>query len=182
MLRNALYVVAMFLVFGVAGCSTKSVSERSAACATDWRAYGVTDGRLGVPADEREDFFADCTELGFTVDRAAYRAGREIGLQEYCTAETGYRVGLEGGRYREVCSGQADIAFRQGFSQGRKDRPRGYGRPSVGLGLGLGSSRTWGGVGLGFPFYHGGYSRSGLPRLHDYCFYNSTLCRTRGWY
>ena len=163
----------------------QSVSERSAACSTDWRAYGVTDGQLGIPASDRTDFFEDCRKLGIPVDVAAYQAGRAEGLMTYCTAESGYQAGRERRKYDDVCTGQGDIAFRQGYARGREDRPRGGGGiyPTIGLGIGGGSRRTYGGIGIGVPLYYGGgYSRSGLPRFHDYCFYNSSYCRARGWY
>lgn len=184
-LRSALHVVIVLVAFSAAGCSTQSVSERSAACATtDWYAYGVTDGRLGVPAGDRKDYFQDCLETGATIDVAAYTQGRAEGLLEYCTADRGYEVGRTGGRYHDVCQGQAEIAFLQGYERGREERPGVAVGPRIGIGLGVGSRRSWGGIGLGFPFFHGGhgYHRRGFPYFHDYCFYNSAYCRARGWY
>ena len=162
----------------LAGCSGLSASERSAACGTtDWYGYGVTDGRLGVPERDRQDLFANCAEAGLPADLAAYRSGRAVGLAEFCTVQTGYEVGRDGRRYRDVCTGQAEIAFLQGYEQGRKARPRYRTGPSIGLGLGVGSGDGWGGLGLGFPFY-GDSHRYG----RDYCFYNRAYCRARGWY
>lgn len=163
-LRNALLAVSLFVAFGVAGCSSESVAERSAACRdTDWRAYGVTDGRLGVPLGERQDYFQRCRALGMAVDEAAYRTGRAQGLAEYCTADTGYQVGREGRRYENVCTGAEEVAFLQGYERGREARPRIS--PQIGLGVGIGSHRTHGGIGIGFPLYYGGYY--GGSRYYD---------------
>lgn len=170
----------VLLALLVAGCSGLSASERSAACSTtDWYSYGVTDGRLGVPESERQDLFTDCGEQGVPADLAGYRSGRSVGLEEYCTAETGYQVGQDGRRYRDVCTGQAELAFLQGYEQGRASRPRYRTGPSLGLGLGVGSGNGWGSVGLGFPFYS---SRHRYGHYNDYCFYNRAYCRARGWY
>ncbi|HUF57326.1 MAG TPA: DUF2799 domain-containing protein [Thermohalobaculum sp.] len=171
----------MLLALLLAGCSGLSASERSAACGTtDWYSYGVTDGRLGVPESERQDLFADCSEQGLPIDLAAYQSGRAVGLEEYCDADTGYEVGRDGRRYRDVCTGQAELAFLQGYEQGRASRPRYRTGPSLGLGLGVGSGHTRGGIGLGFPFYSGFGPRYGY--YDDYCFYNRPYCRARGWY
>lgn len=182
MLRTALHVVPVLVAFGAAGCSTQSVSERSAACQVgDWRAYGATDGRLGVPEADRAEFFADCRKLGLTVDEAAYRSGRAEGLMYYCTAESGYQVGREGRPYHQVCTGQGDVAFRQGFERGREERPaaRGGIYPSIGLGLGIGSRRSWGGVGIGVPLYY--RDRHGFPYRYgsnyDACWSGPFPCR-----
>ena len=177
--RLALPVLLALLA---AGCSQLSVSERSAACGTtDWYSYGLTDGQLGVPETERADLIAQCSEVGQPVDLAAYRSGHTAGLEEYCDAETGYEAGREGRRYRDVCTGAAEVAFLQGYEQGRASRPR-YGTgPRIGLGLGIGSGNGWGGVGLGFPFYSSRH-RVGMPYMHDYCFYNRPYCRAVGWY
>ena len=185
-LRNAprSFPRALSVLFALllAGCSGLSASERSAACgSTDWYAYGVTDGRLGVPESERQDLFAECAEQGLPADLAAYRSGHGAGLEQYCTAESGYEAGRAGERYRDVCTGQAEIAFLQGYEQGRSTRPRYATGPRIGLGLGVGSGHTHGGIGLGFPFYAPRH-RLGLPPQYDYCFYNRPYCRALGYY
>ena len=177
--RRALHGVLGLVAFGAAACA-QSVAERSAACAaTDWYAYGLTDGRLGVPERERQDLFQDCLEAGAVVDVAAYRAGWSEGLAEYCTAETGYRVGREGRPYHGVCRGQAERDFLQGRERGREERPRATVTPRIGIGVGIGlGDHHRGGIGLGFPF--------GPHYLHrwphkGYCFYNRPYCEARGW-
>lgn len=154
-MRNALHIVLVLVAFGAAGCSSESVAERSAACgAVDWRAYGVTDGRLGVPPGERTDYFARCRAVGVTVDETAYALGRAEGLAAYCTAESGYDVGISGRSYRDVCTGPDEVAFLQGLERGRKDRPRAA--PQIGVGIGVGTHGTRGGIGIGVPLYYGG--------------------------
>ncbi len=124
-------------------CAGTSPAERAEICrVADWHEYGLNDGRLGVPAEDRADLFAACRELGDPADPAAYRAGRAEGLEAYCTAEQGYEVGRRGGRYREVCPPEAEIGFLQGYEQGRRDHARQYrASPRFGFGFGFGSYR-----------------------------------------
>ena len=86
---------------------------------------------------------------------AAYQAGRAEGLRSYCTLENGYEAGYAGRRYRDVCPPELEIAFLQGYQQGRKERPRDY-YPYYGLGFGYGYSRY---PYFGFRFGHRGYYR-----------------------
>lgn len=151
-----LFVLAAGALALIAGCTSVPVEERVAACAqTDWHRYGVNDGRLGVPASDRTDTFADCAELGHPVDVAAYQRGRAEGLREYCTVENGYEVGYRGRRYEQVCPPELAGDFTQGLAQGRKDRPDVGLWPSVGIGIGSGGVRTGVGVGIGVGGFYG---------------------------
>lgn len=135
-------ISALALVLALAGCSTATVAERQAACrGADWGSYGENDGLLGVAPGARTDRFNDCAQLGFPADQAAYDAGRARGLQQYCTLENGYQVGLEGRRYRNACPLELEADFLQGYEQGRKDRPAGI-YPQIGFGLGFGFGRS----------------------------------------
>ena len=140
-MRSGLAVTALILgAFGLAACATVSPAERAAFCqAVDWREYGRNDGRLGIPSGERAELFAECRELGYPPDLAAYDAGRAEGLAAYCTLETGYEAGREGRRYRGVCPPEAEIAFLQGYEEGRRERRRAYrAYPRFGFGFGFG--------------------------------------------
>jgi len=131
---------ALLALGGLAACASVSPAERAAFCqAVDWREYGANDGRLGIPAGERAALFADCRELGHPPDPEAYEAGRAEGLAAYCTLETGYEVGREGRRYRDVCPPEREIAFLQGYEEGRRERGRSHRNyPRFGFGFGFG--------------------------------------------
>ena len=121
-----------------AACTMLTAEQRTAACqATDWVSYGRNDGVLGVASAERTGKFADCAELDYPADVAAYQAGRADGLEIYCTVENGYDAGYAGRRYRKVCPPELEPGFLQGYEQGRKERPTTV-YPSFGLGIGFG--------------------------------------------
>lgn len=129
----------------VAGCSTLSPDEHSAACGTiEWSEYGRNDGALGINPADREDFFAACTELGTLVDFDAYAAGRQEGLKSYCVAERGFELGKSGARYEGVCPPETEISFLQGYEQGRREQPVVRVDPRFGFGFGFGFRRFGG--------------------------------------
>ncbi len=128
---------ALLLLTTLAACTTLTAEQRTAACqATDWASYGDNDGRLGVATAEREKKFADCAELGYPADVAAYQAGRAEGLSTYCTVKSGYEVGYAGRRYRKVCPPELELGFLQGYAQGVAERPVVEVYPSFGFGYG----------------------------------------------
>ena len=131
--------VPLLLTFALlAGCASLSPEEQAAACRdTDWQRFGENDGRLGVATRMRANKFQACADVGQPVDLAAYQAGRQLGLEVYCTVENGYRVGYEGRRYNDVCPPTSEPDFLQGLAQGRKERPILI-RPSIGVGIGIG--------------------------------------------
>jgi len=74
-------------------------------------AIGEQDGRAGYPPSRFEDDLKACANHQLTLDRDAYLAGREQGLQSYCTPDNGTRVGLRGERYYGVCPKDREDAF-----------------------------------------------------------------------
>ncbi|MEM9062362.1 MAG: DUF2799 domain-containing protein [Pseudomonadota bacterium] len=134
----------------VAACTTLDPEERARACAaTDWERYGLNDGKLGVTTSSRADEFETCANVGHPIDLAAYQRGRIEGLVDYCTTESGYRVGYEGRVYGKVCPPTLEPDFLQGFNQGRKDRPALALYPSIGIGIGSRNGHVRSGIGIG---------------------------------
>lgn len=147
-------VVAALLV---SGCATVSPEQQANVCqSTDWQRYGVNDGRLGVPVEERRETFTACAEVGHPADMLAYETGRAQGLLSYCTAENGFKVGYEGRRYDRVCPPELEQDFVQGYNRGRRERPAYAVYPRIGVGIGSsGRVRTGIGVGVGLGGYWG---------------------------
>ena len=55
-----------------------------------------------------------------TPNLAAYSAGRERGLRDYCQPKNGSRAGLNGNGYANVCSGSTETAFVNAYQWGRQ--------------------------------------------------------------
>jgi hypothetical protein len=101
-----------------------------AACATgmgkdecvvaDWRTIGYEDGLRGYPADRIGAHRVACAKHQITPDLALYSEGRERGLVEYCQPRNGYRVGLNGGGYANVCPAATEAGFVNGYRWGKQ--------------------------------------------------------------
>jgi hypothetical protein len=102
----------------LAGCATGM--DRNQCVAADWRTIGYEDGLHGFPADRIGAHRVACSRFQVAPDLAAYTEGRQRGLLEYCQPKNGFRVGLHGGGYANVCSGPTEQSFVNGYQWGRQ--------------------------------------------------------------
>jgi hypothetical protein len=101
----------------LSGCASLSKSECRSA---DWYDIGIRDGASGRSEEYIIDHASACERVGVAPDRERWLAGRERGLERYCTASSGYRVGLAGGSYNDVCFANGEHEFQRGFQVGSK--------------------------------------------------------------
>ena len=99
------------------GCATLDRDECKLA---DWRLIGYQDGVAGKSAARVGEYREDCAKHAVVPDLDAYRAGREEGLQHYCTASNGYRLGNAGRGFAAVCPTALEDNFREAYNAGRK--------------------------------------------------------------
>lgn len=111
-------MAALVAAILLAGCATGMGRDECAAA--DWRMIGFEDGLRGVPADRIGAHRIACARHQVTPDLAAWMEGRERGLVEYCQPRSGYRVGLSGGSYANVCPAATEAGFVNGFRWGRQ--------------------------------------------------------------
>ncbi len=116
-IRYSSFLIAAFSFVLLSGCASLSKDE----CITgDWQGIGYRDGLQG----KAEAFIAEhqsaCSEYKITVDLALYQQGRERGLNTYCKADNGYRLGRSGAEYGYVCPKQGEQAFLQAYHAGRE--------------------------------------------------------------
>jgi hypothetical protein len=100
----------------LAGCAT-GMSERDCASA-NWFAIGERDGLFGEPMTRQDERFDQCSAHGLYPDLAAYRAGRERGLRQYCTPESGFDAGRSGREYYGVCPRELEADFLDEYEIG----------------------------------------------------------------
>jgi hypothetical protein len=81
---------------------------------------GYEDGLRGFPADRIGTHRVACAKHQVTPDLAAYMDGRGRGLVEYCQPRNGYRVGLNGSGYANVCPAVTEAEFLNGYQWGRQ--------------------------------------------------------------
>jgi len=113
--RNVL-IIGAFLAL-TQGCASLDKDECMLA---DWRLIGYQDGVAGKSAAAVGEYREDCAKHAVVPDLDAYRAGREEGLQQYCKADNGYRLGNAGRGLAAVCPTALEDDFRDAYNTGRK--------------------------------------------------------------
>lgn len=111
-------LAAIFAAALLSGCAT-GLSKDECRVA-DWRTIGYEDGLRGAPAERIGAHRAACARHQVAPDLAAYSQGRERGLVEYCQPRNGYRAGLNGASYANVCPAAAEQGFVDGYRYGRQ--------------------------------------------------------------
>lgn len=101
----------------ISGCSTGMGKDQCVAA--DWRTIGYEDGLHGFPADRIGVHGVACSKHQITPNLALYSEGRERGLIEYCQPKNGFRAGLHGSAYANVCSGATEPLFVDSYRYGR---------------------------------------------------------------
>jgi len=116
--RNPLLTGAILAILVLLqGCATLDKDECMLA---DWRLIGYQDGVAGKSATVVGEYREDCAKHAVVPDLDAYRAGRGEGLQQYCKADNGYRLGNAGRGLPAVCPMALEGAFRDAYNAGRK--------------------------------------------------------------
>src|SRR5690554_921978 len=103
------------LCAGFYGCATLSEGECKTA---DWHEIGRKDGSKGYTRARLHKHYEACSEYNVKPQDDPYYAGREAGLQQYCTPRKGFDEGREGNRYRSVCPAELEQEFLAAFSKG----------------------------------------------------------------
>ena len=116
--RNPFLTAAMLAVLALLqGCATLDKDECMLA---DWRLIGYQDGVAGKSATVVGEYREDCAKHAVVPDLDAYRAGREEGLQQYCMADNGYRLGNAGRALPAICPATLAGDFRDAYNTGRE--------------------------------------------------------------
>lgn len=101
-----------------AGCASGMSKEE---CQTaDWQTIGYEDGVRGRPESVMTSHRQSCAKHDVSFNLAAYRQGREQGLQQYCQPQNGYRQGRSGVNYAGVCPVELESQFLEAYTDGRE--------------------------------------------------------------
>ena len=97
-------------------CATMSAEQ---CMAGDWSGQGYVDGQSGLTMSRLDEHARACAEHGVSPDAAAYAAGREQGLVQYCTPYKGFEVGRTGSAYAGVCPSDLEADFMYAYRDGQ---------------------------------------------------------------
>jgi len=116
--RKPCFTAAILVLLALLqGCATLDKDECLLA---DWHLIGYQDGVAGKSATQVGEYREDCAKHAVVPDLDAYRAGRHEGLQQYCKASNGYRLGNAGRGFSAVCPVALEGDFRDGYNAGRE--------------------------------------------------------------
>jgi hypothetical protein len=116
--RPLLLVATVAAVALLVGCAAGM--DKNQCVAADWRMIGYEDGLRGYAAERIGSHRVACAKHQVTPNLAAYSEGRERGLVEFCQPKNGFRVGLQGSGYANVCPAATEAAFVHGYKWGRQ--------------------------------------------------------------
>ena len=108
---------AAMLLLALGACATM---DREECLTVDWRTVGFEDGVRGYSGDRIGQHRKACAKHGVTPDLAAYQAGRDAGLREYCVPSNGFRLGSQGGSYGGICPSDLEPAFADAYQSGHQ--------------------------------------------------------------
>lgn len=105
------------LAISLTACATLEPEECLRA---DWNSIGYTDalkGKTVLLADHRQA----CASVKVQPDQNAYMQGYNKGSQQFCTYESGLKVGQDGNSVSDICDKPGlSKAFYRGYGQGKK--------------------------------------------------------------
>jgi hypothetical protein len=116
---STLAITAGLLAMVLLGSCSSGLSKNECVTA-NWHMIGYEDGLHGLPADRIGVHRVACAKFQVTPNLAAYTEGRERGLLEFCQPRNGFRVGLNGWSYANVCSAASEPAFAEAYRYGRQ--------------------------------------------------------------
>ncbi len=111
--RLFLFVLTAVLV---SSCATLDKNECLVA---NWETIGFEDGTHGYPASRIGQHRTACAKHGISPDLVLYTKGRTQGLTQYCRANVGYREGVKGRTYKNVCPVASEKKFLTGYYYGQ---------------------------------------------------------------
>ena len=77
------------------------------------------DATTGSSEDAVERHLESCDMESLAFDQSEYAAGYREGITKYCSRSNGFRVGLIGDEYQDVCPEELEGAFLVGYVVGR---------------------------------------------------------------
>lgn len=81
---------------------------------------GKLDGSNGVPYTNILNRNSRCLSAGITLNQHHYKAGYNSGIQNYCTRDNGFTIGVQGSQPPEVCQGALKQRFLAGWEAGAR--------------------------------------------------------------
>lgn len=116
-MKAPLMLVGITLVTLV-GCNTTTQTTLSCGQFDDWRQAGYNFAVAGKTVRSHENYIERC-KLNFNEQaKENYLSGYEQGLGEFCTFETGHKLGIKGEEDPNVCPYEIRAEYEKGYKKG----------------------------------------------------------------
>ena len=106
-------MLSLIFLSGRATTLSKRECQRS-----DWYKLGLEDGGKGIYKLALVDYTKICSQYKITPDEEQYKKGRKLGIEEFCTKQKGFHVGVTRRDYPNVCPPEFRPDFDKGYKQG----------------------------------------------------------------
>ncbi len=115
--------LALLSAFGlsaiVTGCATTTQQPQIDCAAPDWHAVGIEDGKAGRYPYEISRHQKQCQAIKLTPEIIkTWEAGRQIGLNSYCSKGNAYEIGQRGYSLNQVCPEAGLLEIQQSHALG----------------------------------------------------------------
>lgn len=114
MKRYLIVLIALVLV----GCAGKPTVSENQCRAGDWQTIGYRDGASGVTNTRILSHQEACGTFGIVPDRDSYLVGWQAGLESFCTADSGFNLGLRGASLNGACRDELREPFASAYADG----------------------------------------------------------------
>jgi hypothetical protein len=98
-------------------CAHHTLTEEQCT-AGNWEGIGLQDGQWGYATGRIALHAKACERFKKTPNQALYLKGWNQGVVSYCQPANGYRVGLDGEDYEQVCPKNLEPAFIAQYNRG----------------------------------------------------------------
>lgn len=109
------FILFLGLLSVLTGCATLNEDQCRAG---DWYGLGLKNGKDG--RNLLSEHTKACSEYGIAPHSSQYNKGMAEGIKTYCTPENGYRAGVDGKQYYNVCPGHMEKSFLKKYRLGKK--------------------------------------------------------------
>jgi septin family protein len=111
-------IFLFILTMGLTACTHLSKEECETA---DWSALGFDSAIKGKPGTHFHKLSSACEPTHVESFKEKYLDGRKEGMLKFCTHDSGYKFGLSGGEYENICPKSLEADFLTGYNRGEKE-------------------------------------------------------------
>jgi len=99
----------------LSGCAVMDEGECKVA---DWRTVGIEEGMRGSDISSIGEYRKACAEYGISPNLAAYQAGHQQGIKQFCSPQKAFHWGASGQALPSVCPGNVHPNFLSQHDRG----------------------------------------------------------------